>query len=82
MSHHSRENIDDIHLAASLAAALHSDGHVPAGVTIDVSDGVVTLEGQVATAHEREMAETVVRSFSNLVRVVNAITLRHSDSAT
>ncbi len=81
MEHHSGDSIDDIDLAAALAAALHSDGLVPASVTIDVTDGVVTLEGQVASAHDREMAEAVACSFSDLLRVVNAITLHHPDSA-
>ena len=68
--------IDDIELAAVIAAAMQSEGHVPASVTLDVSDAVVTLEGEVETEEQRDAAEFLVRDFKAVAGIINRVTLR------
>lgn len=66
--------IDDIDLAAAIAASMQ---HVSEtlDITVDVSDGVVTLEGTVDHAKQRDDAEALVRRF-RVRGVVNAVTLK------
>jgi osmotically-inducible protein OsmY len=70
----SKYPLDDIELAAAIAASMQLDGETP-DVTVDVSDGVVTLEGTVEHVKQREAVESLVRRFS-VRRVINALTLR------
>jgi osmotically-inducible protein OsmY len=74
MNHDSAHPIDDIDLAAAIAAFMQFDGEPPE-VTIGVSEGIVTLEGEVETIQQRDAAESIVRRF-NVAGVINAITLR------
>jgi osmotically-inducible protein OsmY len=63
----------DIDLAAAIAAALNLQlNGSSGGVTVSVSNGIVTLEGTVAAGEDRERAERIVRSFT-VAGVVNAI---------
>jgi osmotically-inducible protein OsmY len=73
--------LDDIDLAAALSAALHAQRRVPSAVTVDVTDGIVTLEGEVDTRAQREAAESFVRSFSAVAEVINAITIKPNSVA-
>lgn len=75
MNHDSANPIDDIDLAAAIAASMQLDGDTPAEVTVGVSEGVVTLEGEVETVQQRDAAESIVRRF-HVEGVINAITLR------
>lgn len=63
--------LDDIDLGASIAAAL-AKLRAP-GITVDVSHGAVTLEGEADTEKQRNAAELIARRFcsgvSNAVRV-------------
>lgn len=74
MNHDSETPIDDIDLAAAIAASMEFDGAVP-GVTVDVSEGIVTLEGEVETVAQRDAAESIVRRFE-VAGLINTITLR------
>ncbi len=76
-------SIDDIDLAAALAAALHRNPLVPATILVDVADGIVTLEGEVERPKQREEADGLVRRFRGVMCVVNHITLKpeaHADA--
>jgi osmotically-inducible protein OsmY len=73
--------LDDIDLAAALSAALHAQRHVPSAVTVDVTDGIVTLEGEVDTRAQREAAESLVRGFNAVGDVINAITVKPNSIA-
>ncbi|HEV3154734.1 MAG TPA: BON domain-containing protein [Candidatus Baltobacteraceae bacterium] len=64
--------IDDIELAAALAMALHTEPGMPSSILVDVSRGVVTLEGD-ADVYQRAAAEQLVRRFIGVKDVVNAI---------
>jgi len=66
--------LDDIALAAAIAAHLQADSRVPADIIVAVSEGVVTLEGCARSRHQRDAAEAVARAFNHAVRrVVNEI---------
>lgn len=69
-----RRPIDDIELAAAIAASIQFDGHSPE-IIVNVTDGVVTLEGTVRHPQEREEAEAVVRQF-DVRGVINTLTFR------
>lgn len=75
------EQIDDIDLAAALSAALERNPLLPATVLVDVSDGIVTLQGEVDHPKERGEAEAVARRFHGVAGVINAITLRQKRPA-
>jgi osmotically-inducible protein OsmY len=68
-------HIDDIDLAAALAAALQHTVSLPATILVAVSDGVVTLEGAVENERQREQAEAVVRRFRGVTGVLNNVAL-------
>lgn len=67
--------MDDIDLAAAIAAALQLKLHA-AGITVDVSHGAVTLEGEADSEQQRNAAELVARrccpNITNAVRVKRA----------
>jgi osmotically-inducible protein OsmY len=67
-------HIDDIDLAAALAAALERSGSLPS-ILVAVSDGVVTLEGAAESERQREQAEAVVRRFRGVAGVFNNVAL-------
>lgn len=64
--------VDDIDLAATIAAALQTTLRA-AGIMVAVSHGVVTLEGEAETERQRALAEKIARRFcsdlTNAVRV-------------
>jgi osmotically-inducible protein OsmY len=68
-------HIDDVDLAAALAAALERSGSLPSTILVAVSDGVVTLEGAAQNERQREQAEAVVRRFSGVAEVFNNVAL-------
>lgn len=69
---HSRRTLDDIDLAAAIAAELQRKLRAQ-GITVDVSHGAVTLEGEAETGPQRNAAEIIARRFcpdvTNAVRV-------------
>lgn len=75
-----QHHIDDIDLAAAIAASLQFNGDA-VDVTVDVTDGVVTLEGIVDTPQKREKAESVARRFL-VAGVTNAIVVRRAADET
>jgi hypothetical protein len=68
-------HIDDIDLAAALAAALQRSTTLPSTILVAVSAGVVTLEGAVDNEEQRERAEAVVRRFRGVTSVFNNVAL-------
>jgi osmotically-inducible protein OsmY len=53
---------------------LGKDGQVRSGgFTIDVKDGVVTLEGKVPTEKQRTRAESLTKKVKGVVKVVNKL---------
>lgn len=62
----------DIDLAASIAAALHSDLGAT-GITVCVSYGSVTLEGLAETEEQRTVAEAIAGRLC--ARVTSAVRL-------
>lgn len=69
-----RRPIDDIDLAAAIAAALQFEPDVPSTITVDVCRGVVTLLGETETTSQRLAAEAVAYRFEGVLDVQNAIT--------
>ncbi len=64
--------MDDIALAAAIAAALQTTLHL-SGVTVNVSHRAVTLEGETDSEQERSAAEAVARRLCS--NVTNTIRL-------
>ncbi len=81
MERDSVEHIDDIDLAAALAATLGRNPLLPATILVDVSGGIVTLQGEVEHPKQREEAEAVARRFHRVAGVINAIALRQERPA-
>jgi osmotically-inducible protein OsmY len=71
----------DSEIAAATQSALKWNVCVPNTVTASVSQGVVTLEGNVTWNFQREAAERAVRYLLGVVSVYNAITLKPQVSA-
>src|SRR5689334_20636031 len=67
----------DTELARAIRSALEWDALVPDELLQStVSDGWVTLEGEVNNGRERTDAEKVIRRLSGVVGVINKITIR------
>jgi osmotically-inducible protein OsmY len=67
----------DTELARAIRSALEWDALVPDElIQSTVSDGWVTLEGEVNNGRERTDAERVIRRLSGVVGVINKITIR------
>jgi osmotically-inducible protein OsmY len=67
----------DTELAHAVRSALEWDALVPDDqIQSTVSDGWVTLEGEVNNGRERTDAEKVLRRLSGVVGVINKITIR------
>jgi osmotically-inducible protein OsmY len=72
----------DTDIAAAAVRALEWDAVVPTeNLNVSVSDGIVTLKGEVDYRYEREDAERVVRRLTGVCAVVNLITVRPLVSA-
>jgi osmotically-inducible protein OsmY len=71
----------DSEIAAATQSALTWDVSVPKAVTARISNGMVTLEGQVTWNYQREAAERAVRHLVGVVSVTNAMTLKPQMSA-
>jgi len=67
MAQDTRSHLNDIDLAAAIAAALQFTVRVPSTVTVAVSHAIVTLEGTVDTRDQRAAAEAVVRRFPGVL---------------
>jgi osmotically-inducible protein OsmY len=67
----------DADLAAAIIHALECDAFVPADrLDVTVSNGWVTLKGEVEWQYEREDAERVIRRLAGVVGVTNLITVK------
>lgn len=66
----------DSEIAAAALDAMKWDVFVPSAVTASVHKGIITLEGQVNSNHEREAAERAVRNLMGVVSVYDAISLK------
>lgn len=67
--------LDDIDLAAAIAAALHVQARA-AGITVNVSHGAVTLEGEAESEQQRTRAEDIARQFC--AEVTSAVRVREA----
>lgn len=72
--YHPRTTIDDIDMAAMIAALLHSHAAL-ASIMVAVSEGVVTLEGAVGCTADRKAAESVVRRLAGVRGIENYLTV-------
>ena len=63
----------DANLAAAARRALEWDARVPAGVSVEVTDGVLRLCGTVERFLEREAAEEAVRNLVGLRDLTNEV---------
>jgi osmotically-inducible protein OsmY len=67
----------DTEIAAAVRTALEWDALVPNElIQASVSDGLVTLEGEVDYQRERTDAETAIRRLAGVVGVINKLTIR------
>ncbi len=70
------ESIADADLASRCAAALDADRFVPNGsISLDVSDGHVTLKGDVRHHYERQAAELAVSRVKGVRGISNKIAI-------
>jgi osmotically-inducible protein OsmY len=70
----------DADIAAAVASALAWDTLVPRdAVQVSVSNGWVTLRGEVDWAYQREEAQRVVRNLTGVKGITNLITVRPHD---
>ena len=67
---------NDSEIAEAALSALKWDVYVPSTVTANVTNGVVTLGGQVHWNFQRESAERAVRFLTGVVSVQNSIALK------
>lgn len=68
--------VEDAAIATSVRQALQEDPQLrPAGITVDVRQGVVTLHGRVRTRELREHAVSVTSAVSGVTRVENLLTV-------
>jgi osmotically-inducible protein OsmY len=65
--------------AAALALRMHLAG-AAGGIQPVVSDGCITLEGEVAWNHQRQGAETAVRRLKGVLAIDNRIRVRPSEA--
>jgi osmotically-inducible protein OsmY len=79
MNHDPGRCLEDIEIAAAIAAAM-LDANADPRITLEVSNGVVTLEGEVEDSRERDMAESLVRGFATVSRIVNTVTVQTGSS--
>jgi osmotically-inducible protein OsmY len=65
--------LNDLKIATQLRTKLASDmgPSTLANISVNSTNGVVTLAGQVDTANAKAQAETEARGIPNVVRVVN-----------
>jgi osmotically-inducible protein OsmY len=67
------QQVNDLEITASVKSKLASDvglSTVP-NISVNSTNGVVTLSGQVDTAAQRAQAESIARSAPHVVRVVD-----------
>ena len=70
----------DTELARAVRSALEWDALVPdEQIQSTVSDGWVTLEGEVNNGRERNDAETTIRRLTGVVGLINKITIRKQE---
>ena len=75
---HKRSDTD---IAEAIQSALKWDVLVPKEVTAKVSNGMVTLEGQVSWHFQSESAERAVRNLTGVISIWNTITIKPQTSA-
>jgi hyperosmotically inducible periplasmic protein len=71
------QQVNDLEITASVKSKLASDvglSTVP-NISVNSTNGVVTLSGQVNTAEQRAKAESIARSTPHVVRVVDNLQL-------
>jgi osmotically-inducible protein OsmY len=67
----------DADIAAAALRTLQSDVFVPADkINLTVSEGIVTLKGEVEWQFQKEDAEKDVRRLTGVKRVINSITVK------
>jgi osmotically-inducible protein OsmY len=74
-----RNAIDDIDLAAAIAALLHCRAGLGL-IMVAVTDGVVTLDGAVTCEADGKAAESAVRRLAGVRGVENCITIQAAAS--
>lgn len=72
--HNPRSRIDDIDLAATITALMHCRSAL-VRVIVAVNDGVVTLEGSVASTADSKAAESIARRFAGVRGIENSLTV-------
>lgn len=72
---------DDLQLQRAATAVLRWDARVPDGVHVQVTDGVVRLDGAVERFADRDAAEEAVRNLVGVRDVVNEIRLLPTHSS-
>lgn len=70
----------DTEIAGAVQSALKWDVYVPNSVTAKVTNGSVTLEGQVEWNYERDEAERAVRHIAGVFTIYNSISLKPQPS--
>jgi osmotically-inducible protein OsmY len=78
LADHKRTDSD---IASAIQHALTWDVFVPKGVTANVQEGWVTIQGQVMWNYQRDAAERAVRYLTGVTGVTNSVTLKPQTSA-
>jgi hypothetical protein len=70
-----KAQVDDLQIAAKMKSKMLTDIGVSSvtDISINSTNGVVTLSGQVDSAAVRDKAEAIAKAVPNVVRVVNNI---------
>lgn len=70
-----REQVDDLKITAQVKSKLASDvgASTVADVSVNSTNGIVTLSGQVDSADARTKAEAAAKSVPRVVRVVDSL---------
>jgi osmotically-inducible protein OsmY len=73
--------VDDLDLGAAISSALLLCA-AGSSMVLEVSHGIVTLEGEVDTRKRAREIESAVRRFRGVRKIVNRITVREAPRAT
>lgn len=75
--------VDDAALTAKVKTAFITDGRVSATrVSVESTDGVVTLKGEVPTPQEKQAAEQAARTVEGVKSVKSEITINPASAST
>jgi len=73
------QSIRDAALTAEIMTRLIANGNLPVtGISVDTTNNIVELSGEVASDTERQLAEYIARNTQGVASVANRLAIHHS----